>query len=339
MRIKIHFLESNSLQEVVVDSNRCTFGRSSKADVHIDLECFSRLHFEISYSGDEFYVTDLGSTNGVYLNSERIPTNQSVKFSNFFSIEVGGKVSFSFSLEEENDTLKRPIFIPKKKIPKSQNLSLAISKGLNRFKLQGPRTIVSMLALGVMILGFYMTTPADEAGTSLKKLSSTESKGLRPQLDISLSILKELNIPSLCDDALVDLCKKINLHPPQERVVISKKWLIVYVDYAIQMRDKGLDFFNKISENKRIEYILAGFAFNPLITKEALSKNIENIIVVGITPLNNFRMVKMAGVLDVVNLTPIDSDSYQSIFSGLYNGGIYRPFKKYLEGQIYFITN
>jgi diguanylate cyclase (GGDEF)-like protein len=47
-------------------------GRSSSNDLFIDQESVSRHHARISCNGDTYSVVDLGSTNGTYVNDERI---------------------------------------------------------------------------------------------------------------------------------------------------------------------------------------------------------------------------------------------------------------------------
>ncbi len=47
-------------------------GRASGCEVKLDDQRVSRKHFEIRFDGSQFWVVDLGSTNGTYLGEERI---------------------------------------------------------------------------------------------------------------------------------------------------------------------------------------------------------------------------------------------------------------------------
>jgi len=49
-----------------------TFGRGEDADVLIKDERMSRQHFSIAPRDGKYYVRDLNSTNGTYVNNERI---------------------------------------------------------------------------------------------------------------------------------------------------------------------------------------------------------------------------------------------------------------------------
>ena len=47
-------------------------GRDPRSDVVIKSETVSKSHLKIIPKGDQFYIVDLGSTNGTYVNGEKI---------------------------------------------------------------------------------------------------------------------------------------------------------------------------------------------------------------------------------------------------------------------------
>ncbi len=59
----------------LVKGKRTIFGREESCDVHLPEVGVSRQHFAIEWSGREFTITDLGSSNGTYVNSERIKSS------------------------------------------------------------------------------------------------------------------------------------------------------------------------------------------------------------------------------------------------------------------------
>jgi len=57
--------------EVAVDRDWVVIGRGRGADVVIAEPTMSRAHAAIGYDGQEFFVQDLGSTNGTRVNGSR----------------------------------------------------------------------------------------------------------------------------------------------------------------------------------------------------------------------------------------------------------------------------
>ncbi|MGZ3416551.1 MAG: diguanylate cyclase [Polyangiales bacterium] len=57
-------------RRVVLDGNPLEIGRSVKCDLSIDQESVSRRHARIAWDGSRYKITDLGSTNGSYVNDE-----------------------------------------------------------------------------------------------------------------------------------------------------------------------------------------------------------------------------------------------------------------------------
>jgi DNA-binding CsgD family transcriptional regulator len=53
-------------------SDRCTVGSSSESDVVIEDPSVSRTHLLLEQLGDAWFVEDLGSRNGTYVNGQRI---------------------------------------------------------------------------------------------------------------------------------------------------------------------------------------------------------------------------------------------------------------------------
>ncbi|MFV9507726.1 MAG: FHA domain-containing protein [Oscillochloridaceae bacterium umkhey_bin13] len=59
-------------EEFVLDGGSCTLGRSSLCQVLIDRNVVSRLHARIVRESVRFILSDLGSTNGTFVNGNRL---------------------------------------------------------------------------------------------------------------------------------------------------------------------------------------------------------------------------------------------------------------------------
>jgi len=53
-----------------LEKNSCEIGKSYKARLQIDKDTISQLHARIDYMEDTYYIEDLNSTNGTYVNDE-----------------------------------------------------------------------------------------------------------------------------------------------------------------------------------------------------------------------------------------------------------------------------
>jgi pSer/pThr/pTyr-binding forkhead associated (FHA) protein len=77
---------SGPTQEKTVNKSKVIIGRSKTCDIVIADEGLSRQHCQIEIEGGEFFITDLGSANGVFLDSKRIEPNVRTPFSTFWQI-------------------------------------------------------------------------------------------------------------------------------------------------------------------------------------------------------------------------------------------------------------
>ena len=63
----------------ILPGNTKTVGRATRADFTMDAALVSRLHCRLSAGATEIEVVDLDSTNGTYVNGERVEKRTTVK--------------------------------------------------------------------------------------------------------------------------------------------------------------------------------------------------------------------------------------------------------------------
>lgn len=69
----------NIVEEYDLEGHKWKFGRAITNDVFVDHKKFSREHFQIFKLNDLFYVKDLGSSNGTFLNGHQLPANMEIE--------------------------------------------------------------------------------------------------------------------------------------------------------------------------------------------------------------------------------------------------------------------
>lgn len=81
--------------------NSVLVGRGSACDVVLHVDGISRQHCRIEVdSQGVFYITDLGSTNGVFIENQRIPTNKRIPYAPYHTLAIGS--ASSVTLEASN---------------------------------------------------------------------------------------------------------------------------------------------------------------------------------------------------------------------------------------------
>ncbi len=133
------------------DSSSIKIGRSLKCEFSVPLEDLSREHCLLELIDGDFYITDLDSSNGVWVDRERIVTNERIKIalsnvivlSNIYTLtinptEIRSKSetnsnrkidrqidTVSFQLDYPDDKKKK---LTKKILPEKDSIEKATSK-------------------------------------------------------------------------------------------------------------------------------------------------------------------------------------------------------------------
>ena len=82
---------------ILIGQGVSVFGKSSTVDVNVDNPYVSRRHFQIKCQDGVFYITDLDSTNGTFLNGVRLNPHQERRLRDQDRIGLAGdQVVFRF---------------------------------------------------------------------------------------------------------------------------------------------------------------------------------------------------------------------------------------------------
>jgi predicted component of type VI protein secretion system len=82
--------------------DKTLLGAGSDCDILVEAEGLSRKHVMILAEGDQFFVVDQGSTNGAFINEERLVPGQRASFTSFFPIRLGAHVTIALLSDEES---------------------------------------------------------------------------------------------------------------------------------------------------------------------------------------------------------------------------------------------
>ena len=84
-----------------------TLGRSPLNDIVVDHRCASRQHAAIRADADGYWIADLGSHNGTYINGERLGAEPR-RLRTLNRIELGGYPECSWVFTESSQTVDMP---------------------------------------------------------------------------------------------------------------------------------------------------------------------------------------------------------------------------------------
>ena len=111
MQAKLLITLNNTLvSEHSLEGEVTSIGRKSDSDIHIDNPAVSGKHARVLYIGGEAFLEDLESTNGTFVNSERI-TKHLLKNGDLISIGQH-QLKFEGVAEEEGDLDKTLVIKP-----------------------------------------------------------------------------------------------------------------------------------------------------------------------------------------------------------------------------------
>ena len=118
--MRIEILVGNSEEPLIFPLNKpkLTLGSGETCDIIVDAQNISRKHVQILCEGDSFYVVDQGSTNGTFINEERLVPGRRTEFTSFFPVRLGDLVLITLLSDEESEIEENStLAFPQSKIP------------------------------------------------------------------------------------------------------------------------------------------------------------------------------------------------------------------------------
>jgi pSer/pThr/pTyr-binding forkhead associated (FHA) protein len=168
MNLSIVLLDGEKLN-FQIKKDSCVIGRSAQCDVVITHDGMSRRHCMIEVRGGDIFVTDLGSSNGVSIEGQKIPVNTPVPYQSYLALSFGPVQSIVIDLEESKTERPKsesssPTPTPKKsdtgrfKIEKT-NSKTAVPAAKKESQSKMVKIAAFIAILGV--LGYFLTKEND----------------------------------------------------------------------------------------------------------------------------------------------------------------------------------
>jgi hypothetical protein len=101
MRLKVIYQAGDS-EVFEFKKQVITVGRGSKCDLRVNGEGISREHLRIEEKDNQYFITDLGSSNGSFMNDEKLEALQETDFTTFFPVVLGAGTQVMLLNEDES---------------------------------------------------------------------------------------------------------------------------------------------------------------------------------------------------------------------------------------------
>ena len=312
-------IEGCETRIVDIEEEAFTIGRSLKNLVCIEYEGISRSHLKLRTSGEVYFITDLGSSNGTFLNGERIEPNTEIPWHTFLPIILGEKVSISFGAVIpgiHSIDIKAP---PTERVRSSENkLEKNSSRpgqvqikasGVNPFIIQG----VIILSLAYFFYNYYSDKDYEESSVGQAN-KEKEKKKSQPLIPVVSPFIDEIK----CQDEIANkFCKMVKAAPEiGEGVILKDGNAILYINFSSRIKNAEFDpSFSSEKDKERMLYLMSFLALREDVRTLINREGLKNLFIVDIST----GPTKVHQVLKVTkpNLQKLTTVDITTIFSGV----------------------
>lgn len=85
-----------------INKSRIIIGSGEGCDIILEADGISRRHLVLSSENDHYFIVDQGSTNGSFVNEEKLQPGKKVEFNSFFPVRLGSNTLITLISNEED---------------------------------------------------------------------------------------------------------------------------------------------------------------------------------------------------------------------------------------------
>jgi pSer/pThr/pTyr-binding forkhead associated (FHA) protein len=366
MKAVVSYINSPTKDVFETSGNKIIFGRSPNANISIKREEMSRYHFQIEIENGDCFITDLNSSNGVYINGEKIPSDQKIPYSLIFPIEIAQHISITLYLKEEDENhtpLNSPVITKnsssysekKNKEPLTKTKTLQVpelqlssapqkklfKKALNPKEAQknkkqsSPQLI--LLILVVLAIPIYIHFSGEEMQVSdqesvdseLPDPVTTQATVDLPKLEPESFSYEDLIQKTSCN-SLGSLCSIIGLSHEKEGITFHDNKALLFVNLEHVPSEEVHQEFKNLPEKAKAEYYMAQAATHDQLMKELLKRNPTHLIVVGFNLIDSQARFKYLLNISYKQIPLLDQGIHEFLFAEIFYSGRFKLYKAYV---------
>jgi pSer/pThr/pTyr-binding forkhead associated (FHA) protein len=348
LKIEVHHLDNGQKNVFRLKNTKFVIGRSSKSDVVIAREEVSRYHIEAEWVNDQLFITDLHSTNGVYVHGDKIPSGSRTPHQTVFPLEIAGKISISIVPDEHtgifNKTRSTSIQEPKNNLnenPVELEVEQVKLKPKNlRSRINNPKEnttkpqlmIFLVLAVFIGFSIFYFSLKRSKS-TNQEISTSVQPTEVFSTLDPFDYDFKLYFSQNQCG-SYSSLCEKLKLNPETGALVMRDNKIFVFSNLVLKNSGKFDPGFTGLSEAEKNQIFLSEIGTHPSLIAEAIQSSATNLVVIGYTPFENSVLFKSFLQVNFKYLSTLSPETHNMLFNEAYLAGILRPLRKTLDAHL-----
>ena len=343
MKLIFH-LPEGKVEEFTVDKTTVSIGRGNVCDVVLPFEGFSRRHAQVELVDGEIFVTDLGSTNGVYIDGQRITPAERTQMQSFLSLQIGP----AQQVEILDDTaVEAPVRSPVRESTRSHAPKKMEAAEHTKTTQMDPRLLkrpgkktqekekdgqnkAAMILLPLLVLGgavYYFVMMGGEEAQEAPQVTEEVVAPVVPLTEtefLSVAIYESLKANKSCAADKAVWCRESGvLETNKEGVVIEGKNVIVYMNMTSYRDEKFHDGFNTQDEQKRLEILALRRVFNSGVlrnfTRQTALDTLQ--VVLGVMDQNELKLRLALKFKRDLDMKKADKFAMYDLFDRILNEG------------------
>lgn len=281
LKLIFHFPKGKS-ETFVVDKPSVVVGRGVTCDVPLPYEGFSRRHAQIDVVNGEVFVTDLGSTNGVLVDGERIVPGAKKQIHSYLNLQIGPAHQVEVNLDDDHEAAPIPVVkknaditrsrtdlkVHRHDVSKTTRIDPALIKKLktSNKKADNKNVIAAGLLICILGLGYYyqfvLNAPVEESGSELVETPPVVVPITEKEF-LSSNVLSSLYKNANCQQPLTQWCTDARIVSAQKEGAVKEgRNLVVYLNMDPFINEHHSESFNQRDLNKRLEILALRRIFN-----------------------------------------------------------------------------
>jgi hypothetical protein len=315
-------IEGEQPKTVSIDQETFTIGRSPKASIQVENECISRIHVQIRKNeSGTLFITDNGSSNGTFINNERLAAHEEVQWHTFFPLNLSQKILITL-ISSTQETSERKVQYDERPKDLRENTSRTKTATIARKAPTPPVKkkyeknpfiipVLITLAMGYFLYDYYSTKEYDVTDVS------TQEKSVPPTPKVSTELSNKVTELMSQDKCLTETeknyCNLMNMATERFEGVLKKDrdfYIFLNFDYRLQnvLFDPSFSFADK---KEQVTYLMVFFALREETRNFLQNLDIKEIFIVDTSsaPSKTNQVLKMEGA----NLFKLSSTDIETI--------------------------